>query len=298
MSDKTATRWQQFRAQLKNTYRLVVMNNETFEEVSSHKLSLLNIYLLISSVLVVVSILVIMAIVFTPLRKFIPGYSNSIEEVAKIEAAENKLGDLEKEVEAQALYIENLRKIIYGEVETAEDVQKNAAQKTVDSIKEVAPTERQMQLHEELKLEDVGEKAKTSKKANFVSRDVPLEQLYFVTPVSNGTISADYKPEEDHFGIDILTAKDTPVKAAADGYVFLSDWTLETGNTIGIQHSNNTITFYKHNSALLKKVGDFVKAGEAIAIVGNTGKLTSGPHLHFELWHNGKPMDPKEFVIF
>ena len=297
MSDNKASKWQQYRERLKNTYRLVVMNNETFEEVSSHKLSLLNIYLLISSVLVVVTVLVVMAIAFTPLRKYIPGYSNSIEEALMIEAAQDKLTAMEDELKAQMAYTENLRKVINGEVITEEDVKSDVAQAVVDSIRTVDQSDRQVQLHEELTLEDVGEKAKTSKKVNFVTKDIPLEQLFFSPPV-NGQISADFKPEEKHFGIDILSPKNTPVKAAADGYVFISDWTLETGNTIGIQHSNNTLTFYKHNSELLKKVGDFVKAGEAIAIIGNTGKLTSGPHLHFELWHNGRPIDPKEFIMF
>lgn len=297
MSDNKASKWQQYRERLKNTYRLVVMNNETFEEVSSHKLSLLNIYLLISSVLVVVTVLVVMAIAFTPLRKYIPGYSNSIEEALMIEAAQDKLTAMEDELKAQMAYTENLRKVINGEVITEEDVKSDVAQAVVDSIRAVDQSDRQVQLHEELTLEDVGEKAKTSKKVNFVTKDIPLEQLFFSPPV-NGQISADFKPEEKHFGIDILSPKNTPVKAAADGYVFISDWTLETGNTIGIQHSNNTLTFYKHNSELLKKVGDFVKAGEAIAIIGNTGKLTSGPHLHFELWHNGRPIDPKEFIMF
>ncbi len=297
MSEKTATKWQQFKVKLKHTYRLVVMNDDTFEEVSSHKLNLLNVYLLVSSILVVVAFLIIMAIAFTPLRKFIPGYSNSLEEASMIEDAQLRLKSLEEDLDAQMAYVENLRKIIGDEVVTVDDVKSNVEQKSPDSIQEITETARQVQLHDELKLEDVGEKAKTPRKLSFVSKDVPLEQLYFRPPV-NGQISADFNPAKGHFGIDVLAPKNTPVKAAADGYVFISDWTLETGNTIGIQHSNNTITFYKHNSELLKKVGDYVKAGEAIAIVGNTGKLTNGPHLHFELWHNGKPIDPKEYMMF
>ena len=99
-------------------------------------------------------------------------------------------------------------------------------------------------------------------------------------------------------GRDVLAPKNTAIKAAMDGFIFFSDWTLETGNTLGIQHSNNAITFYKHNSVLLKKAGSYVKAGEAVAIIGNTGTLTDGPHLHFELWHKGKPVDPEEYIKF
>ena len=95
-----------------------------------------------------------------------------------------------------------------------------------------------------------------------------------------------------------MAPKNTAIKAIMDGYVFTSDWTLETGNTIGIQHTNNLISFYKHNSALLKKTGSFVKAGEAVSIIGNTGTLSNGPHLHFELWYNGKAVNPKNYIIF
>ena len=135
------------------------------------------------------------------------------------------------------------------------------------------------------------------KTANFIPKEVPLEQIYFIPPIA-GVVSAGYQPDIQHLGTDILAPKNTPVKAALDGYIFLADWTLETGHTIGVQHHNNIISFYKHNSALLKKVGDYVSAGEALAIIGNTGTLSSGPHLHFELWHNGKPVNPALFINF
>ena len=105
-------------------------------------------------------------------------------------------------------------------------------------------------------------------------------------------------PDQDHNGLDILAPKNTPIKAVMDGVVILSDWTLETGNTIGIMHDNQVMSFYKHNSSLLKKNGAIVRAGEAIAIIGNTGTLSSGPHLHFELWYKGKPVDPSRYINF
>ncbi|MEL6844618.1 MAG: M23 family metallopeptidase, partial [Bacteroidota bacterium] len=143
----------------------------------------------------------------------------------------------------------------------------------------------------------IQEQAMLSRTVNFSPRDRPIEQMYFMSPVQ-GEISAGYMPDKKHFGVDVLAPKNTAIKAAMDGFVITSDWTLETGNTLGIQHANNVITFYKHNSVLLKKVGDYVKSGEAIAIIGNTGTLTDGPHLHFELWHKGKPIDPLDYVGF
>ncbi len=134
-------------------------------------------------------------------------------------------------------------------------------------------------------------------KLNLSPKNVSMEQIFFSPPVS-GPISSGFMPNLGHIGVDILAPKNTAVKAALDGYIFFSDWTLETGNTIGIQHENNIISFYKHNSVLLKKVGSFVKAGEAVAIIGNTGTLSNGPHLHFELWNNGEPVDPTEYISF
>jgi murein DD-endopeptidase MepM/ murein hydrolase activator NlpD len=121
--------------------------------------------------------------------------------------------------------------------------------------------------------------------------------MHFSTPIG-GTITSNFDPEKKHLGVDVIAPKNTPIKAAMDGWVISSDWTLETGNTIAIQHTNNIVTFYKHNSVLLKKTGNYVRGGEAIAIIGNTGELTDGPHLHFELWHQGKPVNPTDFVDF
>jgi murein DD-endopeptidase MepM/ murein hydrolase activator NlpD len=120
---------------------------------------------------------------------------------------------------------------------------------------------------------------------------------YFFPPI-DGIVTRKFNRNIDHFGVDIVTKSNEPVKAAADGTVVMADWTQESGNVIAIQHRGNIITIYKHNSALLKKVGNFVNSGEVIAIIGNTGELTTGPHLHFELWYNGNPVNPEEFISF
>lgn len=296
MEEKKQSKWQGFRERMKHTYRLVVMTMDSFEEVASYRISLMNVYLLISSVVVIVGLFVTMAIAFTPLKKYIiPGYGDASKDEV-IQEAYKRITDLEKTLEAHKAYEENINKILIGDVQTIEDVPHGDIAH-VDSITEVLPSENEEQLHRELQLEDVADAAQSSKTVSFMPRDIPLEQLYFIAPV-NGEVSSGYMPQDEHYGIDILAPKNTAVKAAADGYVFLADWTLETGNTIGIQHSNNTITFYKHNSVNLTKAGTFVKAGEAVAIIGNTGTLSSGPHLHFELWHKGKPVDAVEYIRF
>ena len=124
-----------------------------------------------------------------------------------------------------------------------------------------------------------------------------LRQTYFFSPIS-GFISAPFDPKNEHYGIDVVSKKDEAVKCIADGTVIFASWTQEAGNVIAVQHQANLISIYKHNASLTKELGSFVSAGEIVAIVGNTGELTSGPHLHFELWYNGNAVDPEEFISF
>lgn len=126
-------------------------------------------------------------------------------------------------------------------------------------------------------------------------RSSELQDIFLFPPVS-GIVSAPYDIRKEHYGIDIVAKADEPVKCVADGSVLLASWTQDSGYVIVVQHRNNLISVYKHNSALLKKVGNFVSAGEIIAFIGNTGELTTGPHLHFELWMNGNPVDPEDFI--
>ncbi len=287
-----------WRARLKHTYRLVIMRHDTLEEVSSYKLSLLNIYVLISSVFVVLAILMWLLIAFTPLRRYVPGYGTGGSQ-KELKALAREVDQLEQAYEAQSQYTENLRRMLAGEVETESDFSERPDESVVDSLQPLNAPEEDELLRREAELQAVGvlvrEGSSATTRLNY--SETPLEQLYFTPPVK-GEISAGFMPEKDHYGVDVLAPRNTAIKAVMEGYVFLSDWTLETGNTIGIQHPNNIITFYKHNSALLKKAGSFVQAGEAVAIIGNTGTLTDGPHLHFELWHKGKPVDPASLIQF
>ena len=129
-------------------------------------------------------------------------------------------------------------------------------------------------------------------------RDIELQEMFFFDPVAGAVISSPYNAKEDHFGTDIVAKKNEPVKSIANGTVIMADNNLDDGYVIAIQHSSNLISIYKHNSALLKKVGNFVTAGEIISIMGNTGNLSSAPHLHFEIWYNGNPVNPEDFVSF
>ncbi len=282
---------------MRQTYRLVVMNNETFEEVGAYKLSALNLYIILSAIVVAVSIFVVAVIAFTPIKRYIPGYGDLRQETEMLRLNQ-EVNDFEKLVNAQGDYTENFRRILVGDVVDDTLPSDDSFPEIPDSLLNVERIEEDEQLRQEIADDEEAEQqALLLKSANYIPQGIPLEQIYFIPPV-NGVISESYTIDKKHYGVDIMAPKNTPVLAALEGYVFASDWTLETGNTIGIQHPNNIITFYKHNSALLKKVGDHVKAGEAVAIIGNSGTLSDGPHLHFELWHNGHHVNPEDYIHF
>lgn len=292
-------KWAAWKERMQHTYRLIIMNNETFEEVGSYRLSIGNFWILVSTIFVVVTTFIASLIIFTPLATYIPGYASGASQ-EEVNLLYEEVAALEQTLEAQAQYTANVKKMLVGEAQTAEDARQNTAFYPLDSIKAVERNEADELLRQEVERES-GSGANLRILENVSPMAYPdnrsLEQLYLIAPV-NGEISARFMPTDQHFGVDILAPRNTPVKATMDGYVFLSDWTIETGNTIGIQHANNMISFYKHNSVLLKKVGSFVKAGEAVAIIGDTGDLSDGPHLHFELWQNGAPIDPTAYINF
>jgi murein DD-endopeptidase MepM/ murein hydrolase activator NlpD len=292
------SRWQRFKANSKDEYQLVIRDVKSYREVSTYNLTPLNIYVALSAAIFLVAILVFLLIAYTPLRQYIPGYGDIVQR-QEVNEMESILDEMTKRLDAQSLYIENLNRNIHGEVVTSADVETDTT--SIDLLEATpAPlSEEEVRLRREMALERVGESSRQSGSLapSPGSADVPLAQLFFVAPV-NGEISAGYNPTENHLGVDILAPQNTPIKAVRDGVVFISEFTSSNGNVIGLQHDNNLVTFYKHNSQLLKKVGDRVKAGEAIAIIGNTGKLSTGPHLHFELWHEGDVVDPTEYLRF
>lgn len=294
--------WQRFRNFLEKAqhtyYRFVVLNNDTFEEVGSYRLSLMNVYVLISSLLVGLTIFGIFLVIFTPLKNLVPGYKGYGNDRAIFDLTE-RIDSLERSMNAHENYIKNFRKMLTNGAETEKDFPRDTSKLLKDSTNDMPPSEAEMILRAGVTSGDFDTSvvANGSKSLNTLGRNERLESIFLIAPI-NGTISLGFQPDKKHYGIDIIAPKNTPVKATADGFVISSDWTLETGNTIAIQHANNVVSFYKHNATLLKKTGDRVKSGEAIAIIGNTGEQTTGPHLHFELWKDGKPLNPAEYIRF
>jgi len=273
-------------------YRLVVYRSEDFQEIRSFNLTVSNIYVLTSVILLLLCGLVYSLMAFTPLKRLIPGYG-------KIEANQQFLelidgvDDLTVKVEAQGTYIGAMRTLLGTGLA---DTEIGGLPDLIDQSEPKLPESATVPIRSTPQAAELV----TSPTTN----DIGDEDLYralakgkVLLPVS-GLISSEFDPNIKHFGVDILAPAQTPIISIMDGIVFSSGWDLETGYTIGIQHQDNILSFYKHNSQLLKEKGTFVKAGEAVAIIGNTGTMSSGPHLHFEIWHNGKPINPQDILNF
>ncbi len=281
-------RTKKIRKKLLHKYRLVVLNEETFEERFSFKLNRLNVFVfsIISAVLLIAITTFIIA--FTPLREYIPGYSSTSLKKKATELT-YKTDSLKQVIEINEQYLSSIRKVLSGDIKTVnfnKDSVIEAAKMDISEINLSASKEDSI-LREKVAQEDKYNPLLSASEIGLV----------FFAPVK-GTISEPYNPKAKHLAVDVVTVKDSPVKAAADGTVIFAGWTANTGNVIILEHSNNTITVYKHNASLNKSQGELVKGGEVIAVVGNTGELTTGPHLHFEIWREGYPVDPRDFIDF
>lgn len=271
-------------------YRLVLRKEETLEEVGSYRLTLLNIYILLSSIILVAMGLMAVVIFFTPLKRLVPGFAEPTQHPEYIKL-NKKMASLEDELHSYKLYYEHFNKLIRQPDSIAQGKPAYSSR-----VKE-SQTQKKTQAAEPVTVEP---KRAVNPIINSLPPSAILNQAdyrYLMPPIS-GVVSSGFDAKTDHLGVDILAPHNTPVKAIWDGHVIMADWTLETGYTIGIQHSNDMVSFYKHNATLLKRDGAFVRAGEAIAVIGNTGKMSSGPHLHFELWLQGKPVDPSQYIDF
>ena len=274
---------------LLHKYRLVILNEDTFEERFAIKLTRLNVFVLTSLSAIFLVFFTILLIAFTPLREYIPGYSSS---KLKKEASllNYKTDSLVRELELNKRYYASIRKVLTGDVATVEFNRDSIIEAAKNDLgfSQVITNKEDSLLREKVEKEDKYNLFEdTSNPSNFV-----------LFPPVNGTISEDYNIKDKHFAVDVVVASDTPVKATADGTVIFAEWTVETGYVVIIEHNQELISVYKHNSAITKAQGDLVKAGEVIAMSGNTGELSTGPHLHFELWSKGYPVNPTNFIDF
>lgn len=281
------------RDRLHDRYRLVILNDSSFEEKFVLRLKPLSLFIGLFAMVIFVVVLVIYVIAFTSLREYIPGYSDINMRRSLINLVV-KTDSLSNELILRNQYIENINNVISGTVKpdslpNKPDTTKNY--KVLIGFNKPSKTDSLLRTEVENK-ERFSLATSEGKPANN-----GVASFFFFTPLK-GTITSSFKMTDAHFGVDVVAKENEAIKATLDGTVIMAAWTTETGYTMQIQHSNNLISVYKHCSTLMKKTGDFVKAGEVIAIVGNSGEQTTGPHLHFELWYNGNPIDPQDYMAF
>ena len=231
-----------------------------------------------------------MVIAFSPLREYIPGYTST--DIRRQMVTLNQLSDsLNTELINRERYLQNIKNIIEGRNIDNSQVEVVPPNSTLEDIS-FEKTPEDSLLREQVEAEE---------KFNFFGYtnvdNQSIEKLLFFLPVK-GLITESFNVEDKHYGVDVVTKENELIKSTLNGVVVMSSWTSETGHVIAIQHENNLLSVYKHNSVLLKDQGERVEAGEAIAIIGNSGKWSSGPHLHFELWYNNNPVDPEKYILF
>ncbi len=278
-----------FTKKLLHKYRLVILNEDTFEERFAIKLTRLNVFVLTSLSTILLVFFTILLIAFTPLREYIPGYSST---KLKKEASmlNYKTDSLVREIESKQRYYASIKKVLTGEV--------SAVELNRDSVIEAAKNDPEvLQITTNGPDSLLREKVEKEDKYNLFEDTSGQNNIVLFPPV-NGTISQNYNLKDKHYAVDVVVATNTPVKATADGTVIFAEWTVETGYVVIIEHNQELISVYKHNTAITKSQGDLVKAGEVIAMSGNTGELSTGPHLHFELWSKGYPVNPTNFIDF
>jgi murein DD-endopeptidase MepM/ murein hydrolase activator NlpD len=277
---------------LTDKYRLVIMNDETFEERLSMSLTRINVMVLLSVLAIAFSFLIYALFIFTPLKEYIPGYGDVNVRKDLIEM-KSRADSLENTLAQQELWMNNIKDLLEGNLDSV-SIAKSSKEEFFDTIKLDKIPMEDVLLREEI---ERAEGYALIFNENIQQKGNDVFSLNFLPPVK-GYVTSEFSPEKEHFGIDIVAQENTPVLATLDGTVIFSGWTLETGHVVVVQHAFNILSFYKHNSVVLKKTGNFVRAGEPVAIIGNSGELTTGPHLHFELWKDGIAVNPEDYLIF
>lgn len=283
MKNKRKMFWRNF----KFKYKLTITNENTLEEVVGIHVSKLNGVSVLLLTFTVIFLIVSTIIVFTPLRNYLPGYMNSeVREQVVVNAL--RADSLQDALNRQSLYIMNIQDIFKGQVKVD----------TVHSIDSLTIARSEELMERTQQEEEFRKQYEEKERYNLTATDYNITSgLIFHRP-TRGMMSSSFDANKKHYGVDIAATPNESVLATLDGTVILSTYTAETGYVIQIQHGQNMVSIYKHCGSLLKKEGDVVKAGEAIALVGSTGEKTTGPHLHFELWNKGRALDPSKYIVF
>jgi murein DD-endopeptidase MepM/ murein hydrolase activator NlpD len=283
---KTLSNW------LTNRHQLVIRNEENFAESASIGFTYSKVILfavIVFSVILALSLLLSKTI----LAKWFDPRHAQLEMNRQLYELAQKVDSLSVEVERKDKFILNFQRVLSGDTSEFQDPAKvmggenKPLVKTADS--KLAPVDSQFRKE--------FEKTELSMVSLGSLKYQELQDIFFFSPIT-GFVSDHFSAQKGHYGVDIVAKTNEPVKNVADGTIIFASWTQDAGYVMMVQHRGNLLSVYKHNAELLKKVGTFVNAGEIISIVGNSGEMTDGPHLHFELWYNGNPLNPEEFVTF
>ena len=278
-----------FFKKLFNDYKVVVSSEDTFEEKFAFKASKINVFVLMLVYSVILISFTISIVFFTQLRELVPGYSSS-DLLSRAIYLTQKTDSLERQIELNNKFYKSIEDVLSGK--TDEFIERDNI--PIDSslndknLFSISPNSEDSILRNYVDSQD---------KFNLTKNELVIENKMFFSPIK-GDITQTFNFEENHFAIDIAADIGTPVKSILDGKILFSEWSVDTGHVIIVDHGDNIISVYKHNSKSLKEQNDFVQAGEVIAYSGNQGSLSSGPHLHFELWKNGTPIDPEPLLNF
>ena len=285
---------------LTKEHRLVVINDNNFKEIKSWQLTRKNVIIFSSMIFLSISLFTMLVLKYTPLGKLVAAPTRLANKELRKEMEEIyiNLDSLNKEVKSNAFYIESLRKISSEDFEFEKDVRMDSTEKGPNISKTFADVpDKSKETNKLLKNVQKEKEINSLVQSLFSETGVKIDKSSFVAPV-RGIVTDTFAPARSHFGTDIAATKGSVIQATRNGTVIMSTWSADTGHMIGIQHDNNLVSWYKHNSARLKNLGDRVQAGEAIAVIGNSGEMSSGPHLHFELWYNGQPVNPQNYIQF
>ncbi len=282
-----------FFSKLHDKYRLVLMNDDTFEEKISFRLTRFNVFIFFGTLVIFLVVATSYLIAFTPLKEYIPGYAD-FNTRKVLRELNQKADSLHAELRRKDLYIVNIRNIIEGK-DLVDEMPELQSSQEFTEISELSRSREDSILRAQI--ENQITYSDWSPEEMDIVETRGVSQFFFFPPLQ-GILTNHFNPATRHYGIDIVADKGSPIKATLDGTVIFSTWTLTTGYTIGIQHANNLISVYKHNDVLLKEEGNYVKAGEVIGIIGDSGTLSTGTHLHFELWFNGNPINPADYIVF
>ncbi len=282
--------WKRLFRDVRSRYRIVIMNDTTFEEKASFSLTRLNLFIALSSLTVFLIFMGVALIAFTPIKEYLDG-CNDVTLKNKLQSQMLRIDSLENEIRMRDDLLNSIRRVFKDSIDMTTPPKPTQSQPGGENIDRSASPG-------ELALREMVEKGDKYALSQNAAPNTNANTSYLYLPPVKGTITSKFEPKEAHYAIDIVTKPNEAVRATLDGTVVFASWTPETGHVIAVQHANNTISIYKHNAVLLRKEGDFIKAGDAIAIVGNSGELTTGPHLHFEIWEDGLSINPETVMVF